>query len=370
MMASRRPLRRDRGVTLIELLVGVVIGMVATLAIAQVLALAEGQKRSTTSGTDAQLNGALSLYALQRDIASSGYGLTKMISALNCPIRGRWGATDLGWTLAPVVITDGAANAPDTITTLTAVRNGPVLPSRIVSNHVASDTDFLVATNVDILPGDLLLAVPQGIDAANWCSLLTATAVTNDAAGHHVTHLNAPNNWNPAPANHIFPTGGYNAGGYLLNLGNLQQRVYSVNLATRSLQEVLTDLSGGPTPGAAADLYPQVVDLQAFYGKDTNLDGAVDTYDAVTPTTQAGWAQVRAIRLAVVTRSAQFEKEVVTSAQPTWDVGSAVPVAGAAACGASQCVTMKVDFDADWQHYRYRVFESVVPLRNVLWSET
>jgi type IV pilus assembly protein PilW len=59
---------------------------------------------------------------------------------------------------------------------------------------------------------------------------------------------------------------------------------------------------------------------------------------------------VLAVRFALLTRSPQLEKSVV-AATPTWVGGtfdmSAVP---------------------DWQHYRYRVFESVVAMRNMLWG--
>jgi type IV pilus assembly protein PilW len=110
--------------------------------------------------------------------------------------------------------------------------------------------------------------------------------------------------------------------------------------------------------------------LRALYGKDTNADGVVDQYDTTTPTTSAGWQQLRAIRLAVVGRSAQYEKELVTTAKPQWDVGASATVSGAADCGTSKCVTLDVEatVGSDWQHYRYKVFDTVIPLRNLLWT--
>ena len=61
-MTPQRPGRRSllmRGVTLIELMVGLLLGLVVVLVTAQVLSFAEGQKRLTTGGADAQVNGAL-----------------------------------------------------------------------------------------------------------------------------------------------------------------------------------------------------------------------------------------------------------------------------------------------------------------------
>ena len=51
-----------------------------------------------------------------------------------------------------------------------------------------------------------------------------------------------------------------------------------------------------------------IVQLQAQYGKDTDADGAIDTWDEVTPNAANGWVQVIAIRLALVARSALPER--------------------------------------------------------------
>jgi type IV pilus assembly protein PilW len=98
----------QRGVTLIELMVGMVIGMLAILVISQVLLVSEGQKRTTTGGADAQVNGALALYTLQRDIQTAGYGFTSSPALIGCPINARFnGTTPTGFatTLAPIFIT-------------------------------------------------------------------------------------------------------------------------------------------------------------------------------------------------------------------------------------------------------------------------
>lgn len=102
--------RRQRGVTLIELMVGLLLGLVVVLVTAQVLSFSEGQKRVTTGGGDAQVNGALGLYTLQREIQMAGYGLLSDLSVLGCPIQANHAvAGALNWTLVPVMITAGAA---------------------------------------------------------------------------------------------------------------------------------------------------------------------------------------------------------------------------------------------------------------------
>ena len=56
--ASLRAHRRGCGI--VEVMVGVVIGLVALLIIYQALALSEGYRRTTTAGGDAQSTGMIS----------------------------------------------------------------------------------------------------------------------------------------------------------------------------------------------------------------------------------------------------------------------------------------------------------------------
>ena len=55
---------RARGFTLVELMVGLLISLLCTLAMFKAFAGFEGQKRTTTSGNDAQQNGSYSLFQL------------------------------------------------------------------------------------------------------------------------------------------------------------------------------------------------------------------------------------------------------------------------------------------------------------------
>ena len=60
---------RQRGVSLIELMVGVVIGLIAVLVIYQTFAVAEGVKRQTISAGDAQKTGMIATYLLGAELS-------------------------------------------------------------------------------------------------------------------------------------------------------------------------------------------------------------------------------------------------------------------------------------------------------------
>jgi type IV pilus assembly protein PilW len=362
---------RQRGFSLIELMVGLVVGLLAVLVITQVLTLAEGRKRSISNGSDAQINGALALFTLQRDIEQAGYGVTAIPDAMGCTVKYKGSVGNGTFTLAPVVITDGgAANASDQITVLQG--NTVNFSAPMVLTNVAAPTDdhFTVQSSIGAVVGNLMIAVPQGwtMDGTVPCGVFSVTNNTA-AATTTLTSTNVPHGsssgWNQSS---VFPTSSIAAGSYLLNAGTLISRKYSIS-ATGNLQG--TDLS--PTDGSplTADLYPQIVMMQAMYGKDTDFDGKVDAYNKTAPASAADWLTVKAIRIAVVTRSNQYEKDAVTTAALKWDVGSTVSVTGTAACNnGSQCLSLDVSaiVGADWQHYRYKVYDTIVPLRNVLWS--
>lgn len=352
----------SRGVTLVELMVALALGLIVTLVVSQVLSVAEGQKRTTTGGSDAQTNGALALYMLQREVQMAGYGLTVDPAALGCPITARHAtAGDFAWTLAPVTIVDGADGAPDTIAVMSA-RRAFSIPLTVTVDHPQDGDRFTVRSAIGVSVGDLMIAVPSPYGPANGCSAFVVTATE---AGNQLVHGVGPGGaWNQDALTTIFPVAGYPAGSLLFNTGQLVNRTFDVT--TQSLRQRTLDTATGAI--VSEDLFPQIVNLQALYGKDTDSDGVVDTYDSVTPLDNAGWRQVLAVRMALVARSSTYQKEEVTSVEPVWDVGTAVTVVGAADCGASKCITMKVDGLSDWKHYRYIVYDVIAPLRNMLWG--
>lgn len=362
----------QRGFTLIELMIGLLLGLLTVLVITQVMVMAEGKKRSVAMGSDAQANGALALFTLQRDIEMAGYGAAASPDALGCTVKGQFDTTGtpFTFTLAPVIISDGASDAPDTISVLQGRTSGFSVPMLLTGIHLQTDNHFTIGSSLGAVASNMMIVVPKTQAASTWCTLFNVTNDTSSPAttlsSTNVPHVSGSSGkWNQST---LFPPAGYINGSYLLNMGSMVLRTYSINNAN-NLQ--VSELS--PTSGATAsqDLYPQIVNLQALYGKDTDGDGVVDTYDTTTPTTNAGWLQVLSIRIAVVARSNQYEKDIVTASAPQWDVGAATTINGptTTVCnGASKCIALKVSQLADWQHYRYKVYDTVVPLRNVLWN--
>ncbi|MDI1260064.1 PilW family protein [Aquabacterium sp.] len=359
-------MKRARGFTLIELMVAVALGLLTTLVIAQVFLQSEGNKRTTTSGSDAQVTGALALYALQRDIQMAGYGLSAMPAAVGCPTTAQNNGTTVlsSAPLVPVHIAFGASGASDTLTVLYSQGSDYSVPLKVSVDHARTDVSFTVPSTWGVSTGDMLVAVSASWPAGgNDCTLFQATSSASDST----TQIQIANtsNWNKA-LSFIMPTTGYPAGSALLNLGSAPvRRVYSVNPLTWTLRG--QELGAGD----ARDMFPQIVLLKALYGKAAVAEGPVVRYDTVAPLDSAEWRLVKGIRLLIVARSAQREKEDVTSSL-VWDVGPLAAVTGSETCkGSSKCVTLDVSpsDSANWKKYRYKVFETVVPMRNVVWNQ-
>jgi len=370
-----RAAKAHQGFTLIELMVALLLGMLSVLVITQVLLESEGRKRAVSMGGDAQTNGAISLYTLQQEIQMAGYGMAASPEALGCDVRAQYGTfSPFAFTLAPVVIADGASGAPDSITVLRSRTARFSLPMVLSEAHLPTDEHFTVASSFGAAAGDMMIAIPKAQNpASTWCTLLKVTDDPSIPAAH-LTSTNVPHvpgnlaKWNQ---NTLLPAAGYLKDDYLLSMESVIRRTYSISANNLQLSE-LSAADGSTMP--PRDLYPQIVNLQALYGKGSLDAGGnihVDAYDNVTPASNAEWRRVVAIRIALVARSNQYEKDAVTGAAPKWDVGSAVPVTGPATStcnGTSTCIDLKVNHLADWDHYRYKVFDTIVPLRNVLWN--
>src|SRR5262245_5437846 len=121
-MRAIKPLSRlQAGFSLVELMVGMAIGLLAVIVILQVIQMFDAQSRTTIGTADAQTNGGIALYTIARELQMAGYPLLPVAdSSLECTtVNVNAGATGIGG-LTPVVVTNGTAGtgiaASDSIT--------------------------------------------------------------------------------------------------------------------------------------------------------------------------------------------------------------------------------------------------------------
>ena len=355
-------LARQSGLSLIEILVGVVIGMLGIVVIFQTLSSWEARRYSTAGGADAQVIGAIAIHSLERDIKPAGYGYS-LSTLMGCTVN----AIDTArptpaftFTLAPVIITQGASGAPDTITTLYGGGN-QMVGGQTFSTSSASSKRLQSRSGVQA--GDLAFIAAAGplcqmveISATNNVDTITV----NHATGSYVNSAGATvtARYNTATPVVTFTTGNFYDIGALPSRNIWSIRNVDTLIVTNDLRYADTNSDGLNDWNEIGD---NIIDLQADYGVDANLDNRISASEWTT-TTPTAWNRVLAVRVALLVRNSQYEKSVITSTAPTWMGGT---------------FTMRnVDGTTDsnpasannWRNYRYRVHQAVVPLRNMLWG--
>src|SRR5215212_2171576 len=113
-----RARRFSAGMSMVELMVAMAIALIGTIIIFQVFEVSEGIRRTTTSGGDAQQNGAIGLYVMENDLRNAGMGFNDTPYA-GCNVAA-YDATRVPTTytmlMSPVSIVGGGANtAADTL---------------------------------------------------------------------------------------------------------------------------------------------------------------------------------------------------------------------------------------------------------------
>lgn len=115
------------------------------------------------------------------------------------------------------------------------------------------------------------------------------------------------------------------------------------------------------TETARVAVAQDVLIMAAEYGYDRDGSGKIDQSDEWTATTPAApeLGRLIAVRVAILVRTSQFERDEVTTVNPRWANGSKeFDLSAVSSTG-----------DTNWKHYRYRVYESVIPLRNTIWGQ-
>lgn len=374
----------QKGMSLVEILVGLVIGLLAMLAIFQTLALFESQRRTTGAGADMQQNGLSALYALEQDIRLGGFGLidnglvvngTQSQGSIPCQKIDDF-VTPSVFQSIPIRIQDGGTGLSDTLITArldSDVGGMATGTARAYLNAAAASNSnaITVDTGKGLKAKDYILVSQAGLD----CALFRVDSAYAYAGTDPTTITVAPaaiaagnTSLNPAAQN-------YSAGAEIIDIGQnnpIMTSTYSVS--SGNLVETDNNSSTSIPQGA------NIVNIQAQYGVApagsqsiscwTNAAGSAcnpASGDWANPS-PADFQRIKAIRIAVVAKSALKEKprsgstcDATTSAPATW------PASGLPA-GSSSPPTIDLSSDANWKCYRYRVYWTVVPLRNVIWG--
>jgi len=366
--------RYQRGMSLVELLVGILIGLVATLAISNLFSGFEARKRMIAGGADAQSSGVLAMYYMQRDAQNAGYGLplnnSSDPSPLLCPIDTSINQGGVVINLSPVVVVDGGTGND-----IVRIRYGNP-PSggasvRATGNMTAPTLD---GSLIGCQENDVVLF--HQLPSNSNCSLGRLQKLNADRAINTISEINTPPTASP-----VVILNGANWVRFSC-LGAWNQYEYAVNAALE-LTRTGGAPGGNPFPSSVAvPVASDIVALQAQYGITTTIDPTSGSATAAAYLNKVDeWVdatgiygptmalidrnRIRAIRIAVVARDGGLQKKNVSQA------------CNGAAAGVSRVCIWKADATPasvdltsvpNWQRYRYRSFEATIPLRNIIWN--
>jgi type IV pilus assembly protein PilW len=356
------PAGRNAGFGLVEILVGVVIGMLALLVIYQALALSEGYKRTTTAGGDAQSAGMISTFILGQDVGNAGNGIASTAHELaSCPSTGSFATT---WRPIPVLIRDGGSDATsDSFDVFYSVNTRVVTPIDILTTFNPGGT-IDVQSPLGFGAGDLFVVSDV---AAGVCETGTVAAMAGPDPATGVVNIT------PSPMLTTFPQGTT----WVVNLGPVDQ-VRKVRYDVQAGVIRTRDLINGAA--VANPVVSNIVLLKAQYGLDTDGNQFIDSWVSarsapwreadVLAAPLAQLRQIKAIRLAVVVRSSQFERATDAEGRAAVsDLTGDYTVTLFDCRGLVPCTGAMTDVTIpDTANYRHRVFEQVIPLRNQVWN--
>jgi type IV pilus assembly protein PilW len=392
---------KQKGMTLVELMVAMTIGLGITLAISSVLIASENHKRTTTSTNDAQQTGSYGFHALDKALRGAGSAIAGSafptdVGVLGChlnagaifprhtpfpqPFAAFLGGVTDPLYVAPLLI--GKNQSQDGVSDVIMVMGGSGSAGG-VSRQITGGgnaTSAALDNTVGFAQNDLLLVSQNGVadclmeqvDTFATPTLgLATTGIYYTATGGATSMATLAG----STSSYVTPLGNADANNVQFTLFGVDSNhtLFSYDLL-RNLEKYVG--TGGDSAQAIAD---GVVQMNALYGLDTDGDGIQDKWagsgdagwDIATVTvTPAKMKQIVSVRIALVVRGEYYD----TSRKPD---GTPIPVTPATLTifngltngpnftgGAS--LKQTITLNATEQQFRYRVFEFTVPLRNML----
>lgn len=395
---KRRARTSQQGFSLVELMVSIVIGMLALMFAVRLMSGAERTQRNGVGGSDAMQNGMLALFSMSGDAAQAGYGLNDPMLAgcdtmFSDTAHFALASVSVGGAartpLAPVLIEKEAAGAnaaaategenPDRISFYAGSSITGTGTLRLLSAYTAGTRLIVDRSTYGFREGDVIVVAPEQLGGK--CALAQISSIPDIPGQKSIDFAEGGD----ARFNRSALGASFGAGvARVFNLGPAETlSLHTWSVADGFLQLRATDMDGAAaSPAAVAG---DVVSIKAQYGFDDRA-GANFTPDAGMQVRRwsstmidadgdgvsggAGdYLRIAAVRLAVVARSRAPEGPGASGSCSATTAPQSVFASGTAVAAAVPVkVRLAVPGDTvDWRCYRYRAFETIVPLRNFVW---
>ncbi|PXW96260.1 type IV pilus assembly protein PilW [Sphaerotilus hippei] len=381
--------------TLIELMVGLLIGLIISAAVISVLGLADASRRRTMASGDTTQLSAYTQMLLDRWVRSAGSGFMQGSFALGCALHVSRSSTQIlpvtgtlpapfasvnpgtagVFRLAPVLIASGqttpgvSGQASDVLIVTAGTGGRSEMPINL--SAITTSTTLSLTSGVGLRANDLLLLADRQTSNTGATLPCTLTQVSSTYATGDDGNVALAGTFHASTINSRALTD-YSTEAAIFSLGNASDNPPSVLLIGVGNDNTLFSydlLQGsGTTAQAVAD---GVFELQALYGVDTSGDGRVDSWQAPTGTyaiaslsdgsaaASANLQRIVALRVGLILRASSKEAAAVAPASLTLfsDLGSTL--------------THTRTLSSTEQQYRYQTVDLTIPLVNTIlpnWS--
>jgi type IV pilus assembly protein PilW len=404
-------IRHSRGLSLVELMVSVLIGMLAILVVTQATVGFEAQKRTTVGGAESIGEGSIGLFTLKREIQKAGYGIADS-ALIGCTVRGYIepnpdiaGSTgqDIIFSMIPVQVQQDVApgNIPTSSVITIGYGSSPMMAGAtlLIRKYDDDAANLKLNNRYGMNNGDAIILASNTRDrncVMRQITDLPAGEAEQDEIKHEsgATFQNAAGGESHSTYNKSSAMGVTFLANQtkVFNIGSnpISQTFYVFNnqlVTNKTFDSASPTQCVNPVSGANESctiLLDNVLMLRAQYGFDNTSAGQDPTtqgknYPLQLSITSAGWndftidadgdgvtaadpddlMRIGAVRIAIIIRNRTPEKPdsagncTTTTGTINWTWGSYDPSASGR---------------ADWRCYRYRALETVIPLRNIIWT--
>jgi type IV pilus assembly protein PilW len=347
--------RTQTGLSIIEVMIGLVVSSLVTMAAWGSVMFYEANRRTGMHGNSALENAMAGAYSIQRDVKAAGLGFVfgRRVACSTINVHYNGATTANGTPFAPVTVVDGGAG-PDTITVAYGDSILGGAPLQVVANMAAPSGTIRVNTTGNVANGDLVLV--SSAMPADPCTLMQVTQATAAGFGTDIEHGSSL--YNPADPGSAFTLApAYATNSSVIRVGTLTWVTYRLNNGNLEQVDNIT--------GTVSALAENVVALKAWYGTSNGVSPRIEQWTPgsgawTPPLTVLQVGAVRAVRITVVARAPHREKPA--TAGGACDATTVAPVSWAGGPA--------IDLSADpaWQCYRYRSITLTIPLKNVIFG--
>ncbi|MDX5445523.1 MAG: PilW family protein [Zoogloeaceae bacterium] len=353
MQASRSS---QRGLTIVELMIGLLLGVLLLGGVLQIYLSSSQTYRSTEGLSRVQESGRFAIDFLTTDLRQAGY---KGSCSRDTEVKNHLNEAGVGYSAELFELGDGirgwnSGNGGYALTGYRAgtdsvlVKHAAALAGVTASGNTPANANTINLTAASgVSDGQIVLVSDsEGCDVFQNRNNANANSLTRGASSNNP----GPGNKNPASSDfsHAYGEG--------MDIHLVRSAVYYVGTGASGLPALRRLTFDAGSAGVNEELVDGIVDLQICYGVDTSQDGDADNYAAANAV--GDWNEVVAARVSVVAIS------------PTGGTATESPTVQFADCDGAVLIRTQVNYpellDAQGRPRLAQVFTSTIGLRNRL----